>query len=46
MIKINFSVLNALANKIYYTESKSPLKYYFATISLLSLFTDFPKYWQ
>lgn len=46
MIKINFSVLNALTKKIYYIESKNPLKYYFATISLLSLFIDFPKYWQ
>lgn len=46
MIKINFSILNSLANKFYYTESKTLLKYYFATISLFSLFIDFPKYWQ
>lgn len=29
MIKINFCVLNALANKIYDTASKSPLQRYF-----------------
>lgn len=46
MIKIIFCVLNTLANKIYDTEYKTALKYYFSTIRLFSLFIDFPKYRQ
>lgn len=46
MIRIVSCVLNALANKICDTESKSPLNCYFSPIRLFGLFMNFPKYWQ